>query len=161
MNNNELIKAIQSAFADIKQPGKVTLHIAEAHDDRDYDNDPLYRKMDHIGRWQDLPEEHIERCQNALSHLDKIGLRYYLPAYIIWHLKNKDGRPIDYTFFVLDRDVDSDAQIAHQKEKYSLFTAAQLKAVAAYVKYCADELSDSSGASYATRLYDSYWYKHA
>ena len=70
MNNNELINAVQSAFADVKQPGIITLHVAEAHDSRDYDSDASHRKLDHLGRWQDLPEEHIERCQNALPHLD-------------------------------------------------------------------------------------------
>jgi hypothetical protein len=160
MNGGELIEIIETAFGDVGQPGEITLHVAEAHDSRDYDNDLLHRKKDHLGRWQDIPEEHIERCQNALSHVGKTSLLYYLPAYMIWHLRRRDQRPVDHTFFALDRGTSSSAMIAHQKEKYSLFTAAQLSVVAAYLKYCSDELSNSGNARYAARIYESYWQRH-
>lgn len=88
MDKLELISIIESAFDGVPQPKDITLHVAEAHDDYDYSNNAYHRKSDFIGPWQNIPEGHLQECQSALSYFDKVGLRFYLPAYMIWYLRN-------------------------------------------------------------------------
>ena len=82
MRTSQLKELIRKAFDKVPFPGKISLHVAQAHDDYIYDKDAYYGKFDHRGQWQDIPAEHIENCPNALSYLEPDGLRYYLPAYM-------------------------------------------------------------------------------
>ena len=55
MDSEDLIDIIENAFDGVTQPDEITLHVAEAHDNYDYDNNLKHRKKDYIGRWQDVP----------------------------------------------------------------------------------------------------------
>ena len=44
MDKEQVIELIQSAFDGVPQPDKLTLHVAEAHDNWDYDNDAIHWK---------------------------------------------------------------------------------------------------------------------
>ena len=65
MDKAELIRFIEKAFDGVEQPTDITLHVAEAYDDYDYENDAIHRKKDFNGPWQQLPSEHIKSCQAA------------------------------------------------------------------------------------------------
>ena len=54
MDKEQVIELIQSAFDGVPQPDKLTLHVAEAHDNWDYDNDAIHWKKDHLSHthWQ-------------------------------------------------------------------------------------------------------------
>lgn len=73
-----LIDWIEQAFDGIPAPGEghLTLYQAEAADDYA----KCDRSRDHLGRWQELPEQHLLDCQWALAYLDEQGIAYYLPA---------------------------------------------------------------------------------
>ena len=159
MNIEELIDIIAKAFQGVEQPRVTTLHVAEAHDNYDYDNDDKHRKKDYFGPWENIPDEHIESCKHALSYLDKTGMRYYLPAYIIWTLKNVDNQNVDldHALYSLDHSP-KDAQLyAYHRERFSLFSPEQMRACALFVKFCAEDELDRIDAYFAQKKYERYW----
>lgn len=159
MNIEELIEIIEKAFDGVPQPEDVTLHVAQAHDNYDYDHDKEHRRKDHIGRWQDIPNEHIKKCQSALSFVNKIGMQFYLPAYMIWCLKNFGSEEVSsaHTLYSLDNYA-KDANLAeHHKELFSLFTPEQLSACAVFVKFCARDETGFTDTYFAKKKYERYW----
>lgn len=159
IDKENLIAFIEQAFDGVEQPKQLTLHVAEAHDDYDYDNDAQHRRKDHTGRWQDIPTEHIKQYQSALSYLDKVGMRYYLPAYMIWYLRNLDDPDevwSDNTLYTLDHHPKSKSLHAYHLERFSLFSKQQLKACALFIKYCAEN-QDYVDGEFAQKKYDRYW----
>ena len=121
MNKEELIKFIENSFDGVENSKAITLHVAEAHDNYDYENDKKHREKDFIGSWQNVPSEHIKSCQNALSYVDKFGMRYYLPAYMVWYLKNlgvPDEIWSDHTLYSLDNHPNDEELSKYHKERF-------------------------------------------
>ncbi|MEZ5536943.1 MAG: DUF6714 family protein [Thiolinea sp.] len=109
-----------------------------------------------------MPWDHISKCQSALSYVDKVGMRFYLPAYMVWYLKNLGGDAVwtDHTLYSLD-DHPQHAQLAeHHRERFSLFTPEQLRACALFVKFCATDEAGFTDTDFAQEKYDSYWSKY-
>lgn len=159
MTRDELIGIINKAFEGVPQPDEITLHVAEAHDDYDYDHDEEHRKNDYIGRWQDVPAEHIQMCQAALSYVEKVGMRFYLPAYMVWYLRNLGSSKVwsDHVLYSLDNHPHDLGLSAYHKERFSLFTPEQLRACALFIKYCANDLSGHGDPYFAEKKYKRYW----
>lgn len=76
---------IDEAFDGVPVPeeGHNTLYQAEAEDHYRTSD----RARDHLGRWQDLPEQHLLDCQWALAFLDEQGIQYYIPAVMCFDLR--------------------------------------------------------------------------
>jgi hypothetical protein len=160
MNKEKIIKLVIDAFNGVDQPKNITLHVAEAHDNYDYTHDDDHRKSDYIGPWQELPSSYIKKCQTALSYLDKIGLRFYLPAYMVWYLKNFGNRmeiSHDHTLHSLDNHPNDQNLADNHKDRFSLFTTEQLTACAKFVKYCANDKTGFTDNDFAKKIYESYW----
>jgi len=162
MSTEDLIKFISEAFDGAPQPEVITLHVAEAHDDYDYDHDSEHRKKDFIGRWQDVPFEHIKKCQTALSYVDKVGMRFYLPAYMVWYLKNFGTDTVwsDHTLYTLDNHPTDEKLSNYQKERFSLFSEKQLQACALFIKFCANDETQFTDTTFARNKYDRFWKQH-
>jgi hypothetical protein len=159
MNIIELISTIEEAFDGAQQPQDITLHVAEAHDYYDYEHDEQHRQKDFMGRWQDVPIEHIEKCQAALSFVDKIGMKFYLPAYMTWYLKNfgTSAMLTDHTLYSLHNHAKDNQLAEYHKERFSLFTAEQLRACALFVKFCANDSTNFTDTYFAQKSYEGYW----
>jgi uncharacterized protein (TIGR02996 family) len=108
-----------------------TLYQAEASDNRDWCD----RSRDHLGRWQDLPEEHLLDCQFALPHLDEQGLRYYLPAVMALGLRHlfSDDRPVllENLSFTLGSRYDADLR-DYVRSRMRLLAPEQRLAICTY-----------------------------
>jgi hypothetical protein len=127
---------IELAFDGVARPEQLTLHVAEAHDNYDYDNDPLHRTKDHVGRWQDIPDEHLLRCVDGLSHLAEDGLPYYLPAAMRWVLLNfrdTDSRLIDWTIYQLAPNRNDKNLSKRYETRFARFTTRQWRACEAFL----------------------------
>ena len=159
MKKKELIALIEEAFEGVPQPEAITLHVAQAHDDYDYDNNSFHREKDFIGAWNNVPTEHLAKCRDALCYLDASGMRYYLPAYMIWVLKNFGKLDIDdNVLYSFDNRSDDDELGDYFKERFSLFDAKQMRACALFVKYCAEEdPEDLIDVDFAKNNYDRFW----
>jgi len=162
MSIEDLIEIIQKAFHGVEQPKDITLHVAEAHDYYDYENNDKHRAKDYIGDWEGVPDEHIHECKHALSYVDKVGIRYYLPAYMIWTLRNlsSDEYDLDHALYTLDNSPNDPQLSEYHKERFLLFNSEQMKACALFVKFCAEDEQDYTDSYFAKKKYDRYWYQY-
>ncbi len=68
------------------------LHEANAIDDHASTPEQLAARLLEVDkRWQDVPNEWLEQMGSAFAFLDQTGLRYYLPAVMIWYLQYGDS----------------------------------------------------------------------
>ena len=162
MNKEELKKYIETVFDDMPHPNLITLHVAQAHDDWDYDNDLKHRRKDFKGHWKDIPSEHLRGCRDALAHLDAAGLRYYLPAYMIWVLNDFGEHDIDdFVLYTFDNSPKDREMNKYFRARFSLFNKEQLRACALFVKYCAEnDPEDLIDVSFAQKKYDRHWHEY-
>jgi hypothetical protein len=140
-----VLDEIALAFKDVPPPADVSLHVAEAHDSWDYDRDAELRKQDCATRWEDVPDAHIERCENALAHLNAEGLRFYLPAFMRWTLRNfrsTDRWIPDATIYTLRRNQKDPGLNRYFNERFSGFDDAQRRACALFLHYFITEDPD-------------------
>lgn len=152
-----VIRLIEESFDGVPIPEDITLHVAEAHDNYDYDND-RHRPKDFVGRWQDVPTEHLLACQYALSHLDKHGILFYLPAFMVWYIRCSSEASTDNTLYALGPNQGNRGLAEYFRERFSLLNAAQLNACAHFVKLCAEgELV--SDDTFAQQIFDDYWFE--
>nr|WP_235596149.1 DUF6714 family protein [Leptospira weilii] len=78
---------INSAFEDVVRGNDTTLHEAVAEDDYLSEEEVLAaRKEDAELHWRDVPSERLVNHPDFLTYLDFEGLRYYLPAIMIFAL---------------------------------------------------------------------------
>jgi hypothetical protein len=160
-NKQAVIQMIEAAFDGVPRPEEITLHVAEARDLYDYDNDAQHRAKDrHIDRWQDVPDEHLHDCTTALSYLEADGMRYYLPAYMTWYLRHFGTNRVnlDSVLYALGPPDDPSHPPLHEGERYRLFTPEQWRACAAFVRYCAEDETQWTDVDYATGAYLDYWH---
>ncbi|MFT4627075.1 MAG: hypothetical protein ACI8PZ_005756 [Myxococcota bacterium] len=80
-----LTAQVAEAFATVQRPDPLTtsLYQAEAADN----GQSCDQSRDHVGRWQDLPDQHVLDCQWALPWLDAAGMQHYLPAIMTFLLR--------------------------------------------------------------------------
>lgn len=139
---------IERAFDGVPFPGPKhrSLYQAEAADNWA----GCDQSRDHQGRWQDLPREHLLACQFALPHLDAHGLRYYLAAVMSFAVRERDQprddhgsrwlfESLEYTF---QFSFDEGSRVAYLRDRFSLFTPAQLDAVARFLEYYPSRAAD-------------------
>ncbi len=87
-----LIEEITAAFDGVSREDGVTLHEATVLDDYgSLEERAEARKQDTEDNWQDVPEEDIRFTDAVLSFLDPKGFHYYIPAYVVWYLRNIDN----------------------------------------------------------------------
>jgi len=161
MDKEQLIAFIENAFDEVEQPKDITIHVAEAHDDYDYEHDLAHREKDFFGPWQEVPLDHIESCRTALCYVDKVGMRFYLPAYMIWYLKyfGEDRIGDDNILYALDNNPNDQELFKYHQERFSLFNNSQLKACALFVKFCANDQTGFTDTYYAKKKYENYWHQ--
>jgi hypothetical protein len=160
MDKEDVIAEINEAFDGVEQPQEITLHVAQAHDRYIYASNFFFRRLDFIGRWQDVPREHLRCCENALSYLDEVGMRFYLSAYMVWYLRNYTSPNELHNETVLSSlnpYLDDERMSRFHKERFSLFNQAQLQACAHFVRFCAEDTTGCTFDAFAQEIYDSYW----
>jgi hypothetical protein len=162
MKRVDLVSIIEDAFKGVTQPKSITLHVAQAHDDYDYLNNSKHRKNDYIGDWNNVPSEHLAKCRDALSYLDAEGIRFYLPAYMVWVLKDFGKHDIDdFVLYALDNSPNNKELNDYFKKRFSLLDSKQMRACALFVKYCAEEdPEDLIDVSFARKKFDRFWYQY-
>lgn len=153
-----IIDAIRLAFANVPR-GTITLHEAEVIDDYGSDKErSKARRLDTESSWDRVPDSHLEECTTALCHLDSDGWKYYVPAYMVWALRNfrvSDSVVSDftiYTFNLSERDADLQECIL---TRYRLLDNAQSQAVCRFLRFMAanDDYADGQVARAALAKY--------
>lgn len=156
-----LIDEITAAFDGVSREGGVSLHEAqvifdclplengissfhEVAETASAEERAAARLKDTETRWQDVPDEDIAYGDSCLHFLDPIGFRYYIPAYIIWFLRNIDNDDPESpaltsdTFNALPYALHPQDWGGYEKfflEKYRFFTPEQSKAIAHFLEF--------------------------
>ncbi len=85
---SQAIDEITSAFTGISREGGVSLHETRVLDDCGSDVERAKaRAKDTDVDWREVPDSAIEKPDLRLNFLDPIGFRYYIPAYMIWEIR--------------------------------------------------------------------------
>ncbi len=95
-----LTEQIREAFIKVNLEDGITLHEARARDD--YEDTQKARMIDSHIHWLDIPDNWIQNFSDIFCFLDPKGFRHYIPAYMIWGLKNYEQTPSDSLAFTLD-----------------------------------------------------------
>ena len=135
------MQEIAAVFDGVKRGGGVTLHENEAIDDHASD---LERKRalakDQDKRWRDVPQEDL-RTHDGLVFFDAEGFRYYLPAYLIWYLRNIDNSSPDFWSNTFDavlavlKGGNSSILDAHSEEKFGKLSPEERRVVARFLEF--------------------------
>ena len=151
-----IIADVVSAFAGVPR-GTITLHEAEAIDDYGTEAQrEKARKRDSEEDWQEVPDASLAACQDALSHLDPIGWRFYLPAFMRYSLKTlaSSHSPIDRVIYTLayhdDRELND-----YKRRRFETLDVAQAQVVNRFLELAStdDARCDSLTAKQALQQY--------
>lgn len=140
-----VIEEIIAAFDNVSREDGVTLHEATVIDDYGTATQRAKaRTKDTESRWQDVPAEDIRTTDAVLSFLDPKGFCYYLPAYLVWHLRNIDNDDPEFwsnTFesIIFHLKIDMDYNIdSFRLERFHLFSTEQSRAIAKFLLFVAE-----------------------
>ena len=153
-----VIRQIEIAFDGVDRKFGVSLHEACVIDDYGSKWEQMKARMtDTEWRWQDVPEADIARYFWILSFLDPIGFRYYMPAYMLFTLKNylhTDSMSTDATIYSLGL---SDSFREHTMERFNLFTRPQSEATYAFPRFMANYSCGRADDDAARKALEQYW----
>ena len=126
MMNSDLIKDISEVFAGAPQPTDDELLHPACMDDVDV--------LEFYGGvcWQDMTDADVAYSYAALTAFNAKAFRYYLPAFLIWTLRNADSPEYAGESILRALDPGTDQEMLHdfRKSKFAEFTSdevAQIK----------------------------------
>jgi hypothetical protein len=142
-----LIAEIEAAFNGVSREEGVTLHETYVIDSGGNERwRAKARRKDTEMRWLDVPDEEIEKASAALCFLDAKGFRYYIPAYMVWTLRNyrtTSSLSADNTIYAFShKTVDNDG-------RFELLDAAQRRAICRFLRHFTRSDPDEFIAYYA------------
>jgi len=156
-----VIKTITTAFASVSR-GIYTLRQARVIDD--YGTPKQMReagRLDTDTHWTEVSDEDIKHHTDIHTFLDDASFRYYIPAYMVWSIKNYNG---DNTIscestiraLILDPWGNEESRRA-DIAKFQMFDQAQSAAVLAFLRF----MNDIDGATNAILAIEKYWGRFA
>lgn len=128
-----ILELIERAFDGVPLPDAdhLTLHQAEAWDS--YER--VDQRKDHRGRWQDLPDAHLDACSNALAHLDEQGIPYYLPAIMSHFLRHRGEGSWLHESLLYALEPSGGGLRDYQRRRFGRLTHAQRAAVLVFLEH--------------------------
>ncbi|MCF7674601.1 MAG: hypothetical protein K9N23_12970 [Akkermansiaceae bacterium] len=146
---------IEQAFERVQLEDGKTIH--EANLEGCYLNEQERmdaRAKDTEHNWQEVAPEKIESFQSVLTFFDSKGWRFYMPAFMIWALKNwRTTKSVTADSVVWDlANVEP-----HFMDRYKLLTAEQARSVYRFL----DFMDRHNPEDDAKKGIDAYWYKFA
>ena len=137
---DSIIRDISEAFLGVRR-GEITLHEAEVIDEYGTPKARAEaRKHDADGRWERIPDAHIEKCGWALSHVDPQSWHYYIAPLMIWSLRyfrSNDSIVSDYTIYTFDPNEKSGDMREYALERYRQLNDKQARCVCRFLTYMA------------------------
>ncbi len=155
-----IIAEIHRAFSDVSREDGVTLHEALVIDEYGSDDERLAaRERDTDRRWQDVPEHMIEKHDSVLCFMDPKGFRYYLPAYMVWSLRNyatSESWSLNHPICSLALS-DSDKLRKWEVERFVLFDDEQARAIHKFLHFMGQRDELTVCVDQARQALDAYW----
>lgn len=129
-----LIAQIETAFGGLQMPADDELLHPECRDDVDI--------LEFYGgiRWQDMTDDMVVHGYAAPTAFSAKAFQYYLPAYLIWTLRNPDSSDYagDSTLLALDPGTPDESLHDFRKSKFALLTPKQRRLVREVLSHFAD-----------------------
>jgi hypothetical protein len=133
-----LIREVEAAFNGVALGNGVSLHQARAMDDYASDAEvAAARAMDTEERWQEVPDEKLDRLADTLPFMDAEGFRFYLPRFMLFALKHSEGSEYSSSWACGTAIYWSD--LRDTTGKHALLTREQREAVRTFGEYFRDE----------------------
>ncbi|MGH2808724.1 MAG: DUF6714 family protein [Actinomycetota bacterium] len=142
MDRDQAIALIERAFAAVERPTNAELLHPQSADDMDIE--PLYD----IVRWEDMTDADVIYNYSALAFLSPEGFRYFIPAYLIYALRNPESPEavVDSTIWSFYPDMYEENLRDFVASKFSLLDDAQRQAVDAFLEAMAPFENDAAQA---------------
>lgn len=151
----QLIREIETAFDGVSREGGISLHQAQALDEcRDGDEVEQAGTLDTETRWQDVPESEIAKMEVAMCFMDDIGLKYYLPAFMVYSIKHHETCETNSANHPIYQLI---AKTEEEKKRFSIFNTPQKKAIRRYLEYMAYFAGEEADSDAAKEALNSYW----
>ena len=132
-----LIALIQRAFASVKLDDGESLNMTEYNDSGGCR--PEFKEMakdDEREDWRSIPDKTLEQFTVTFSFTDLKGFRFYIPAYMIWTIKNhktSDSIIADFTIYAMRPD----HYLFQRIPFWEWFTNDQVAAMIQFLEYAA------------------------
>ena len=155
-----IIAEIHRAFADVSREDGVTLQEALVIDEYGSAEERLAaRERDTDRRWEDVPEHMIGEHDSVLCFMDPKGFRYYLPAYMVWSLRNYEtSETWSHNHPICSLALsDSDSPRKWEIERFVLFDEEQARAIYRFLHFMAQRDELSVCVDEARKALDAYW----
>jgi len=135
-NEEALVAQIEAAFENVQLEDSVSLHLAEFHDSGG--SKPrlaILAETDERLDWHRVITPALESFQVTFSFTDLKGFRFYIPAYMIWTVRNhRTSSSIisDFTIYAIDPD----HHLFEDTPFVRWFTPSQIAAMDAFLEHC-------------------------
>ena len=154
-----IIEFIRSAFANVSR-GAVSLHEAYVIDyGGSMEERKLAREKDTDSNWQQVPDETLEGFPYALHFVDIQSWRYYIPAFMIWVLKNyrtSQSMTMNTIFSTLDVTGEAEWGLRPRTiERFHSLDRNQSQAVFRFLKFISAESDPEDDM--AAQCLEAYW----
>ena len=136
---SELIEKIRCAFEGVELEDGVSLNMTEYNDSSGSRPEFIERSLqDERIDWSSIPDEVLEQFLVTFPFTDLKGYKFYMPAYMIWTIRNheKSNSPIgEFTIFAIHPS-------RHQFQKVPFidwFTDAQINVMKEFLAFVDDD----------------------
>ncbi len=155
MDTAPLIAEITAAFDGIAREDGVSLREGDAIDGCVSDKKrAAARRLDTDTRWQDVSNADLLDYYNSLVYLDAKGFRYYLPAYIVYDLRQSVNYEYGVSGYTLSHLYPPDD--GSQWERLRLITPPQGQAISSFLRFVVTH-GDDDNRQEAAKYLAGYW----
>jgi hypothetical protein len=156
MDRDEIIREIESAFAGVTLGDGIGVFEAWAIDRNASDKElKKARERDCRNDWKEISESDLEEHYSALCFMDDDGVRFSLPAYMRFALRNYDksqSLSVDAAIHALERG------LVPAVNGLTIFTASQQAAIARFLRFMVVDVGDDwVDADTASAAYELFW----
>ncbi len=145
MQHSVVIAKLTSAFVDVERDELCTLHEAQFMDQHHADSTSVAeiqasKRLDIHTDWREVPAEHLDECDSALSFLSPKGWKFYLPAYLrraldLIHKPSWEPWLPDGVLFHLSLSTEYPHSAAESARLFQTLDEAQVQAVADVLRF--------------------------
>jgi hypothetical protein len=157
-----VIELIRHAFRDVSRENGVTLHEALVIDEYGSEAErSAARKLDTDCHWEDVPGQLIEASESVLCFVDARGLRYYLPAYMVWSLRHfRTSESFSHNHTICSLHLSPSGRLRHwDLDRFEVFNDEQARAICGFLRFMAQQDEDIVFADTARQALCAYWGK--
>ena len=128
---DDVIDEIRRAFHDV-EPGPLSLHQAAVIKYADERQLAAARSLDSDVHWSQITDAYLEKRSATLYGADAESWRYFIPAFMIWTLRNfktSNAFLIDQTIYTFDPSDKNSEHCEWALNRYSQLSRSQCRAV--------------------------------